>query len=66
MVGETNATPFDAWSLVHLASGVVLGAYGLPLPQTIAGLVAFEVIEWTIEHPRGSKIFGTKRPWDMP
>ncbi len=59
---ETNATPFDAWSLVHLASGVVLGAYGLPLPQTIAGLLAFEVLEWTVEYPRGSKLFGTKRP----
>jgi len=58
----TNTTPFDAWSLVHLATGIVLGAVGLPLPQTIAGLAAFEVLEWTLEHPSGSPIFGTKRP----
>jgi len=58
----TNTTPFDAWSLVHLATGIVLGAVGLPLPQTVAGLAAFEVLEWTLEHPSGSPIFGTKRP----
>jgi len=59
---ETNASPFDAWTLVHIASGVVLGAVGLPLPQTVAALVAYEVLEWSIEHPSGSAIFGSKRP----
>jgi hypothetical protein len=59
---ESNATPFDAWTLVHIASGVVLGAAGVPLPQTVAALIAYEVLEWSIEHPSGSPIFGSKRP----
>jgi hypothetical protein len=57
-----NESPFDVWSLVHVASGVVLGAAGLSLPLTLVGLVGFEYLEWTLEHPSGSRIFGTKRP----
>lgn len=59
---RTNETAIDAWSLVHASSGYVLGALAIPLPQTIAALIAFELLEWTLEHPSGSKLFGTKRP----
>jgi hypothetical protein len=59
---RTNETPFDAWSLVHIASGYILGVLAVPLPQTLAGLVAFELLEWTLEHPSGSRMLGTKRP----
>ena len=57
----TNVTPFDSWSLVHIASGIVLGAVGVPLTQTMTTLIGFEVMEWTLEHPSGSRLFGTKR-----
>lgn len=60
--GEINASMFDSWSAVHALSGVTLGLLGVPLGWTIVIASTYEVIEYAHEWPRGSILFGSKRP----
>jgi hypothetical protein len=53
---------FDKWTVVHVASGLVSGAIGVPVWAYIALGTGYELAEFAAESPRGSKIFGTKRP----
>jgi F0F1-type ATP synthase membrane subunit c/vacuolar-type H+-ATPase subunit K len=47
---------------VHLLVGLAAGAAGVPPALAVGAAVAFEIIETLHEHPRGSRLFGTKRP----
>ena len=47
--GDVNVTPFDAWSFVHLASGVVAASMKTTLPTFIMLHTLFELIENTEE-----------------
>jgi len=47
--GNVNVTPFDAWSFVHLASGVVAASMKTTLPTFIMLHTLFELIENTEE-----------------
>jgi hypothetical protein len=57
-----NESPLDGWTVVHTAAGIASGAAGLSAPVSIAGAVAYEVVEYAHEWPKGSKLFGSKRP----
>ncbi len=57
----------DPWSVVHFASGLVLGMVGVSLPAGLALGVGYEVIEHAAEkHPVGQHIFMTKGPESVP
>ena len=53
---------FDKWTAVHVATGAASGALGMPVWAYIVLGVGYELAEFAAESPRGSKIFGTKRP----
>lgn len=57
-----NEAPIDAWTGVHALAGGLAGALGAPWPLAVGGLVAYELAEYAIESPRGSRWFGSKRP----
>lgn len=59
---EVNASAADGWTLVHIASGAALGMMGVSLPWTVGLGLAYEVAEYAHESPRGSALFGSKRP----
>ena len=61
-----NAAPVDRWSAVHAATGLTAGAVGLSAPWAIGLAVLYEVVEYAHEWPRGSKLFGSKRPESFP
>lgn len=60
--GGMNADAFDSWSKVHLGMGLLFGILGVPFGWTIGIGVAYEVLEYAHEYPKGSVIFGSKRP----
>lgn len=61
-VETLNKEPVDSWTIVHVLSGIAAGAVGLS-PLTFAALsVGYEVLEYAHEWPKGSKLFGSKRP----
>lgn len=60
--GGMNAAMFDGWSPVHFLSGVSLGVLGVPLGWTIAVASTYEIVEYMHEWPKGSILFGSKRP----
>lgn len=57
-----NEAPVDGWTAVHAGVGVGAGLVGASLPLSMAGAVAYEVVEYAHEWPKGSKLFGSKRP----
>lgn len=59
---ETNVSPVDPWTLAHIATGAAAGAARVPIAAYVGIAVLYELVEWTMEYPRGSRIFGTKRP----
>lgn len=59
---DTNVSPLDAWSLAHAAWGTTAGVLGLNPWAFLAATAAYEVLEFVHESPRGSPIFGSKRP----
>lgn len=59
---DSNLCAFDVWSLTHMTWGAASGALGMH-PWVFVGLsVAYEAIEYWHEWPRGSALFGSKRP----
>ncbi len=49
LYGDVNVTPFDAWSFVHLASGVVAANMKTTFPTFLILHTLFELIENTEE-----------------
>ena len=63
MPRETEQTAVvDKWTAIHALSGIASGAIGVPVWAYIALGTGYELAEFAMESPRGSKIFGTKRP----
>ena len=59
---QANLAVLDGWSLVHLGWGVGAGAARLSPWVFLGATAVYEVLEYLHEHPRGSRIFGSKRP----
>lgn len=57
-----NEAPVDGWTAIHTAVGLAAGAAGVPLGWSAAAAAAYEVAEYAHEWPKGSKLFGSKRP----
>lgn len=57
-----NEAPVDGWTAVHTGMGFGAGLLGLSAPVALGGAVAYEVVEYAHEWPKGSKLFGSKRP----
>lgn len=57
-----NESAIDAWSTVHGLTGLGAGLLDLPPLAALGGAVAYEVVEYAHEWPRGSVFFGSKRP----
>jgi hypothetical protein len=63
---DKNRAVIDGWTAVHAGWGIGAGLAGLG-PWWFLGLTgAYELLEYVHEHPRGSPIFGTKRPESGP
>jgi hypothetical protein len=61
-----NAAVIDEWSLVHVSMGALAAALGMSGWTFVTLATAYEVVEFLHESPRGSWIFGSKRPeWDV-
>lgn len=58
----TNSAILDEWTPVHVMSGVLTGLTGLGPALAAGGAVAYEVLEFAHEWPKGSVLFGSKRP----
>jgi len=57
-----NEDAIDSWSTVHALSGLGVGLFGISAPLAFGGAVVYEIIEYAHEWPRGSLLFGSKRP----
>jgi hypothetical protein len=57
-----NQDAIDRWSAVHALSGLSAGLFGASAPVALGGAVVYEVVEYAHEWPRGSALFGSKRP----
>jgi len=57
-----NQDAIDSWSAVHALTGLAAGLWGLSPIVAFGSAVAYEVVEYAHEWPRGSKLFGSKRP----
>lgn len=57
-----NTAAVDAWTVVHAATGFAAQRVGVSFGTYLALATLYEVVEWNLEYPRGSAIFGTKRP----
>lgn len=63
---RNNVSVLDEWSLVHFGTGFLAGAVGFNAWLYVFGHAGYEVVEYYHEYPRGSELFGTKRPeWDV-
>lgn len=60
-LGEINKSPIDAWSFIHFLTGIAAGQV-LKFPTYAALVASYEVLEYAHEFPRGSRLFGTKKP----
>jgi hypothetical protein len=61
-MADINAKMLDKWSAAHVATGVGAGAAGLSFPWAMGLAAAYEVVEYAHEWPKGSVLFGSKRP----
>jgi hypothetical protein len=57
-----NQELFDSWTAVHALAGLGVGLFGTSAPVALGGAVAYEALEYAHEWPRGSVLFGSKRP----
>lgn len=57
-----NLAPLDGWTALHAATGAASGLIGIPLPVFALVAVAYEIIEYAIEYPDGSRVFGSTGP----
>lgn len=63
-LGEVNSDAVDPWSIVHFLTGVAAGQV-VSFPVYLGLATAYEVAEYAHEYPKGSAIFGSKRPESM-
>jgi hypothetical protein len=61
-MAEPNKEAVDQWTPVHVLAGTTAGAVGLSFPLAMGLAAAYEVVEYAHEWPKGSVIFGSKRP----
>lgn len=61
-MSEINSAMFDSWTIVHGLTGLGLGLLGVGPKLALPSAVAYEVIEYAHEWPKGSLLFGSKRP----
>jgi hypothetical protein len=47
---------------VHVLAGLGAGLFGTSAPLALGAAAAYEVVEYAHEWPRGSVLFGSKRP----
>lgn len=59
---DTNRSPIDGWTIVHACWGGIAGALGANPWAFLALTASYEAIEYAHESPRGSRLFGSKRP----
>lgn len=57
-----NQAPIDRWTTAHVVTGLGAGAVGLSFPWAMGLAAAYEVVEYAHEWPKGSVLFGSKRP----
>jgi len=57
-----NTSLFDAWTLAHIATGVLAARLGVPHGLFLGLTVAYEAVEYSTTFPIGKKVFGAKRP----
>lgn len=63
---QSNRAVLDPWSLVHVGAGVGAAVVGMNPWLFVALATGYEVLEFQMEYPRGSPIFGTKKPeWGL-
>lgn len=56
----------DQWTAVHALAGLGVGLLGASAPVALGGAAVYEVVEYAHEWPRGSVLFGSKRPESIP
>ncbi len=57
-----NVSAVDAWTFSHVAVGYVAAKLDISLKTYLGLAVVYELVEYSMETPHGSKFFGTKRP----
>jgi hypothetical protein len=57
-----NEAAVEQWSAVHALTGLGVGLLGASAPVALGGAVVYEAVEYAHEWPRGSALFGSKRP----
>jgi hypothetical protein len=62
MSDPTNSGFVDKWTLVHALNGMAIGLLGTRPLLALSGAVAYELVEYAHEWPRGSTLFGSKEP----
>lgn len=55
-------SPIDGWTVVHVGTGAAAHAAGIKPVTYLALSIVYELLEFELEYPRGSPIFGTKTP----
>jgi hypothetical protein len=65
--GEQNSAVLDPWTFVHFAAGLAAGLMALPRDWSVAGAVAYEMVEQYAERQRwGQDVFETTREESVP
>lgn len=57
-----NEGILDSWTAVHALTGLGAGFSGVSASLALGGAAAYELVEYAHEWPRGSVLFGSKRP----
>ena len=58
----SNTTAFDRWSLLHGAVGMAAGLARVNFWLFLGAISVYELVEFLMESPAGSKLFGSKKP----
>jgi len=61
VAGRPNASPFDAWSGIHVTAGVILAALRVTPAGVVILNIAYEVLEQVIEREKPN-LFGSRGP----
>lgn len=61
-MSPVNEGILDSWTAVHALTGLSAGFSGVSAPLALGGAAAYELVEYAHEWPRGSVLFGSKRP----
>jgi len=55
-----NISIIDKWVVPHFIAGILLRK--LPLKTFLFIIIVYEIIEYSLEYPKGHWLFGSKRP----